>query len=197
MVADLLGDIEYLIAVLCVNAHGLADDLALAALVGLEGNEHLRANRCHLGTALDNNDVSKNAAAVCRSGLIEHVVLVVAEVDSVCGKAGLERDHHARSKVTAEAGCTVKDDRGLVLLGKLSHSLLIGTCTVGCKCCVLCNDDLVCTVCDEGGGKRLNVAAKENGVYILAVVSLKLLRLCKKLKCYGVENTVLLLGKYP
>lgn len=194
---DLRLDIQHLVARLLVDRDVLRDDLALAALVRLQGREDLRTNGHHLRPALEDDDVRKDAAAVCGRGLIKHVIFIVAEVDGVGGEAGLEGDHHARCKIAAEAGRRIHDDRGLVLLRKLGERLLIGPCAVGCKVFVLCDDDLIGTAGDETGCQMRDLAAEKDGGDRFTVMRLELLRLCEQLIGHRIERSVLLFGKYP
>ena len=76
------------------------------------------------GPALGDDDVCKHLAAVGGGGLIEHAVLVEAEVDGVGRQAGIEADHHPGREVAAEGGGAVEDDGGPVFFGQLGQRLL-------------------------------------------------------------------------
>lgn len=186
-----------LIAVLTIYNNALCDNTTGPGSIGLQRGEHHGTHGCHLRTLLKDDDMGKYLSAVCGCSLIKHAVLIVAKVYRVCGKAGLEGDHHARCKITAESSGTVENDGGVVLLRKLCESLLIGTCAVGCKVFMLCHDDLICAVGNERIGKRGNAVAEKYRGYILTIVRLEFLRLGQKLKRHRVESPVALLCKYP
>ena len=141
--------------------------------------------------------MGQDAAAIGRGGLIEHFILVKAQVDSVGGQAGFERNHHAGGQVTAQGSGAVEDDGGLVLLCHLGESRLIGAGAVLRQSIVLHQNHVVRAVSKEGICQSSHILAQQDRADFFAGVGLQLLGLCQKFKHCAVEFTVLLLGKHP
>ena len=141
--------------------------------------------------------MGEDFSAVAGGGLVEHAVLVKAQINGVGGEAGFQADHQAGSQIPSDAGCAVKQNGGLVFLCQLCQRLLIGPCAVHLQAGGFRDDDLLGPAGNQCVSQLTDIAAQKNGRNDFSAMRLQLLGFGQQLENCRMNHASALLGKNP